>query len=167
MFPPGVRAQKPTFAQRQPTWAVTEGGLSGGDLFLEANSGRHGAALRASPFVARKIAAIGVSFDSNLRRLAAAWANIIHEQIKRHGAYLCASALDCYFVRHFLGPHWASRPYARALRRYAYVRSGPLQSCFISSGITSGELSAHLLKHVNRGLIRDAGRLHRRFKVRA
>jgi hypothetical protein len=64
--------------------------ISGGGPFLEKNSGRHSAALRATKFVERKIAAIGVPFDPNqLYWFAAVLAGIIHEQVDRHVAFLC------------------------------------------------------------------------------
>jgi hypothetical protein len=64
--------------------------LSGGDYLLsEDDFGLHTAALRAFKFVDRKIVASGMLFDaSELYRLAASSAGIIHEKVKRHGASL-------------------------------------------------------------------------------
>jgi hypothetical protein len=61
--------------------------LSGGDYLLsEDDFGLHTAALSAFKFVDRKIAARRMLFDaSELYRLAASRAGIIHAQIKRHG----------------------------------------------------------------------------------
>jgi len=70
--------------------------LSGGDLLSEDDPGRHTAALRAFEFVDRKVAASWMLVDmSQLYRLAASRAGIIHKQVKRHGASFCGLGGGC------------------------------------------------------------------------
>jgi hypothetical protein len=65
-------------------------------MLPEDDSGRHTGALRAFEFVDRKVTASWMLFDmSQLYRLAASRAGIIHKQVKRHGASLCGLGGGC------------------------------------------------------------------------